>query len=382
MKYLIERDARKIILGDRKMKECKHCMKLNNSDSQFCQHCGHKLEINETSQNEVKSNKSIARQWLQILILVIVGVILVTFLVNRLSIDHTVDMEVQNVSGDDLNDDEESSEPKLLYATESKYHGDLNGYKSYEDSNSYTYEKNYETLEDLLGDATGSSIPPLSSVLTKVKEPIVFYVTNSYRATTMANVHNVLIFHNDEVTTYSFHPNKYDESNPETVLTITDFIGKSVSEVIEIADQNQRTLFELTRNEILSENQDDANLIYQYSQMEYLSPKPQPFELLFSEQYDGQLIRKYAKIKLENKKYSTDLMNEQLESFNDYEVTYNLLLEDRYRSIEPKHNIYLLGFKTNESSLVTIYDGRYGKGFRFDNENTSGIKTENVRLSW
>lgn len=375
-------------------KKCTHCEHMNNSDNQFCQNCGHKFEsyIQKINHVEKKNSKITPGHRLLILIIATVSIALVIVLVNQLSSDDQAGSneaqiletsETENIedSIDDSMIEEKLSEPEILFNAESNYHGELDGYKSYEDPNSYTYEKNYGTLAELLGDGPINSLPPLSAVLTKVEEPIVFYITDSFRATTKANVHAVYIFHNNEVTTYSFHPNNYGESNPETIITVSDFIGKSVDEVIELSDQNQKKLFELTRSEIVTENQDSADLVYQYSQMDYISPKPQPFELIFSERYDGQLIRKYSKIQLENKEYQTDLMNEQLENFNDYHVTYNLLLEDKYYSINMEHDIYLLGFKTNETPFITIYEDRYMKEIRFDNENTIGIDTLNIKIS-
>src|SRR5699024_6826497 len=110
----------------------------------------------------------------------------------------------------------------------------------------------------------------------------------------------------------------------------------------EIADHNQQKLFELTRDQIISENQNSEDVVYQYSHMDYISPTPQPFELIFSDHHDGQIIKKYSQIQLENKTYESDLMNEQLESFNDYQVTYNLLEEDKYYSIDMEHDLYLI----------------------------------------
>ena len=371
-------------------KKCEICEQMNNSFNQFCQNCGHKFETNPHG-TEKKNGKLASRHRLLILIIAAISITLVIVLVSQLfnndqagsnEIEESGTFNTENIedSTEDLIIDDEPSEPEILFDTESSYHGELNGYKSYDNPNLHTYEKTYQTLEDLFQDVPTSSIPSLSDVLTKVDEPIVFYITDSFRDTTKANVVAVQIYHNNEVISYSFYPNNYSESHPETILTITDFIGKSVDEVIEIADHNQQKLFELTRDQIIAENQNSEDVVYQYSHMDYISPTPQPFELIFSDHHDGQIIKKYSQIQLENKTYESDLMNEQLESFNDYQVTYNLLEEDKYYSINMEHDLYLIGFKTNETAFITIYEDRYGRKIGFDHENSPGIDHVNVEL--
>lgn len=278
----------------------------------------------------------------------------------------------------------EPEEPELLFTTESEYHGEVNGFKSYENENSFSYQRRFDTLEDLLREATINSRPTLSAALTKVEEPLVFYITDSYRATEKANVLYVMVFHENMVTNYPLYPNNYAETHPETSLILDDFVGLSAEEAEALADETQKKLFELTREEIISENESNEDLVYQYSQMEYISPEPQTFELLLSEQYPGaQIIRKYSKITLQKKDSAYDLMNEQLEDFNDYKVTYNLLDKDEYRSLLGDDR-YLIGFTTGENAVVTIYEGRGepGDGIIFDTEHTSGINTENLNLTW
>lgn len=317
--------------------------------------------------------------------IILVGlIVLINILFDSDSTDKASPDVIDTSLDDASSDEEEISEPELLFTNESYYSGNVNGYKTYEHVNSYTYEQNYDTLESLFNDAPPTGTATLSAVLTKVDEPLAFYVTDSYRKGDKATVDFVYIYEDDEVTSYSFLPNNYAESNPETVLTINDFIGKTVDEVATIADENQKLLFELTREEIISENEYDDELIFQYSSMDYFSPKPQPFEIIFPEAGGGQLIRKYTKINLENKGTHNQLMGSQLDEFNDYHVTYNILREDKYSSIPLRElsadfkRTYLIGFKTGNTSFVTIYEGNGSDKIRFDHEDTSGINTEDL----
>lgn len=400
-------------------KYCSKCGYENKERSQFCSQCGQKLDetkndennnelrtkdneteatITETEPNKVndKSKKRagiIGASVVGLIALVIFG----THYYNKNTLADEAEQsapEEQLSQSDGESSEVEETQPLLFDPHPNYQHGSddpILDNKVFENPESYTYLNTYETFEDMYlasldKDNFDLLDAPLSAVLTKINEPQLFYIYDSVnKAVEDAVLLYVLLFDNKQVTTYPLYPNNFSESNPDTVLKMNDFIGISTTEAIQLVEKTHQQLFDLTIEDILSQHEHNEDIVYQYSQLEYIAPIPQPFELLFTDNYVGQVIKKYTQIQLSNEGATSDLLN-QLEDFNDYVITYNLLHYDRFISALPNNDEYAItGFRTNETGFGTIYkrpDLRTHIRIRFDDEHTTDIEHEDLKLVW